>query len=51
MLCGETPFTGADEMKIANAILKGNFLFRRKFFQLETKNLYRDNLVFKVCRM
>lgn len=28
LLCGETPFTGADEMKIANAILKGNFVFR-----------------------
>ena len=28
LLCGETPFTGADDMKIANAILKGTFVFR-----------------------
>ncbi len=34
LLCGETPFTGADEMKIANAILKGNFVFRCKDIEI-----------------
>lgn len=30
LMCGEPPFVGADDVKIANAILKGSFMFRRK---------------------